>query len=318
MSVITELDNLLFSELSRCHAMFNELKAQINQLLNGPAKSSLHVRGPIEVIILYDDDSFDSSVVKNLVSEIKKDHNIDLVLIHSKEKYYQLKNLGARRSKGDIIVFLDGDIIPEENWLVKLLDTFQESKVSVATGQSYVDPYSLYAKAFALGWIFPLRSKENGVKVCQFFYANNLAFRKETFLDFSFPVIEGTSRGSCVELSKILLNNGIDIYRNNAARASHPPPNGLYHFVNRAMAQGRDAVFMNRYSNSPVILWTFRSFLGTCSRLLSILRNRKKVDLPITNVPVAFGIMAGYYFLYHVSQMLTLIAPAFMSKRFQL
>ena len=315
VSVVVELDNLFFSEISRAKDMFSQLKSQIGELL--AAETSPHFLGPVEVIVLFDPGMLDRATGGQLVSETLGDANIELALVDCKEEYFELKNAGAKHAKGDVVVFLDGDVIPEDGWLVNLLSTFNDKNANVVCGQSYVEPYSAYAKAFALGWIFPIREEDSKVKVCPSFFANNVAFRKETCAEFPFPALEGSARGSCALLSKTLHEKEISIYQNNAARVSHPPPNGLSHFVNRAIAHGRDEVFINRACKMSSV-WPLRSIRRTLSRLLSIVRNRRKVNLPVSNVPVALSVMTGYYFLYHASQIMTYAVPGFMTKHFKL
>jgi hypothetical protein len=85
---------------------------------------------------------------------------------------------------------------------------------------------------------FPLRQVRREISRVPLFYANNVAFRRRTFERFPFPHIVDTSRGSCLLLAERLRTAGIAIWRNSAARASHPPLSGLAHFVTRAVAQG--------------------------------------------------------------------------------
>jgi Glycosyl transferase family 2 len=65
-------------------------------------------------------------------------------------EYYELKTRAASLSKGDPVVFVDSDVIPEPEWLAELLACFDDPVVEVACGSTFIDPESLSGKAFAL------------------------------------------------------------------------------------------------------------------------------------------------------------------------
>ena len=74
--------------------------------------------------------------------------------------YYQLKNESVKRATGVILVFLDSDVIPEPDWLDQLLGAFTEPDVQIVGGNSYIEAASVYSRAFALWWFFPLRAPD--------------------------------------------------------------------------------------------------------------------------------------------------------------
>src|SRR5687767_6433883 len=49
-------------------------------------------------------------------------------------RYYELKNEAARQATGDIIVFLDSDIVIEPGWLAQLLAPLNDPDVQVSAG----------------------------------------------------------------------------------------------------------------------------------------------------------------------------------------
>ena len=132
-------------------------------------------------------------------------------------RYYELKNHGAAAAAGAIVVFLDSDAIPEPGWLEGILDPFADPAVKVVAGHAYIQPDSLYSKAFALWWFFPLRARPQPPTPVAHFFANNVAFRRATFLAHRFSPVEGTSRGACVELARVAAH-GRD------ARSGRRPP----------------------------------------------------------------------------------------------
>ena len=175
---------------------------------------------------------------------------------------------------------------------------------------------------FALGWFFPLKSKETGLKPASHFFANNVAFKKEIFLRFPFPEELQSTRGSCLRLAKILNDNRIGFYKSFSAQVSHPAPNGFRHFFLRGLAQGRDQMmpFILEYPRRAWILpQAFGRFFRNLSRsFVCICWQRKEVNLGLPAVPLAIFILWIYYTTFFFGEILTFVAPARMAKNFQI
>jgi len=93
--------------------------------------------------------------------------------------------------------FFGSDLIPESDWLVAFLSAFKASKGVGVLGNTFVDwsRRDLYSKSVALSWMFPLRDPTDELTAAQTFYANNVAFRRETFLSRQFPDVPGLTSG---------------------------------------------------------------------------------------------------------------------------
>jgi glycosyltransferase involved in cell wall biosynthesis len=236
-------------------------------------------------------------------------------------EYYEQKNFGADQSKSDLILFLDSDVVPEEGWLASLLETFQDPGVQVACGNTYIPPEGFYNKAFALFWFFPLRTKESGLRQTTDRYskANNIAFRREVFETFRYPSLP-TFRGQCAALRKTMGAYGIDTFLQQVARVSHPSPNGLRHFVKRAVCQGHDSVARYRLhekSHTASLRHSFKWYLGNLRRSLKrISRHYRKVKLGPAGAVGAFGLAVFYYTLGFMGASLAIFRPDFVRRRF--
>jgi hypothetical protein len=333
-TVIIEWENVQLAEMSRCQAMLRQLHKQARALrraalaAGGEAEPTFLQRftAPVEVLVLFDDDAVAEADVARIVHPIipPEDPHLELRLVAaSGNEYYDQKNHGARQATGDFIVFLDSDVIPEEGWLQALLGSFADPQVEVVCGNAYIDPYDTFAKAFALTWFFPLRSEDGPVYRTREFFANNLAFQREVLARFPFPAMpEGMTRGACVSLGTTLAENGVGVYRNPAARVSHPPPVGVQNFVNRALAEGRDDFLCGQLIHSaqdtalgPAFGRWRRRMTGAAQTLV---RERKRVNLSLAELPVAAGVAGAYYVLYTAGNLLTRANPEMMRKRFQL
>ena len=82
---------------------------------------------PNEIIVV-DDGSTDST--PTIAS------TYSLVNLHSQKNQgpAHARNVGARKAKGKIILFLDSDCVPEENWLEEMIKPFQDEKVAGVQG----------------------------------------------------------------------------------------------------------------------------------------------------------------------------------------
>lgn len=235
--------------------------------------------------------------------------------------YYQLKNLGADEAKGEIILFLDSDVLPDPNWLSELLECFAAPEIQVVCGASYLESRSLIEKTLALTWFFPLKPETDGMQPIDHFFANNLAFRRAVILENPFPDLSGTSRGSCIELAGSLRSKGIPIHQNLAARVCHPAPRSLLHVFRRAVAEGRDRLLVNRIQSSRkamlrnslrrTVVWSQRS-------IRSIFRNRHAVSLSVQLLPGAIGLAVSYQLAMLIGDLLTRAFPGMMSSHFRI
>src|SRR5688500_3373066 len=134
-----------------------------NSTASSPEQTFLSRFCEVEVMVFYNDKEIDESAVTKIIDDAINLDNLDIqlrVLPAPGQHYYQLKNFGTQHAKGDFIVFLDSDVIPEEDWLLHLLTSFANSEVQVVGSNVYIDPYNLYTKTFALGWFFPLRAED--------------------------------------------------------------------------------------------------------------------------------------------------------------
>ena len=196
--------------------------------------------------------------------------------------YYELKNLGIQQAAGDVIILLDSDVIPESDWLENLLASFDNPAVQVVGCNCYIKPTSVYAKSFALGWLFPLRAEGGPLRKARSFYANGVAFRGELIRRFPFPSIDGSCRGGGHLLASKLMRSGITIYRSQDARTVHPAPRPR-HFMRRSVAQGRDNLQQRRLRAHGLAVPFGDSFRDASRRagraLRRIRRKRERVNL---------------------------------------
>jgi hypothetical protein len=320
VSVVVEWENIQLAEAERSRKMLRQLVSNVETAVGDKL-----VAEPVELLVCFDADEIDGATLERELAGELGDGSGSLryrtVPVASGE-YYELKNAGAAEIQGEILVFLDSDVIPEPGWLRGLVRPFSDDSVGVVAGNSYLEPVGLYGKTFALAWFFPLRATDAHVRPAQKFFANNVAFRRPIFEQFPFPPLEDASRGSCWRLAHVLVENGIRIVKATDAQVEHPAPNGVRHFLARGLAQGRDRLLEEQVFGSR----RTSSLLGTAKRLerdlrrstSSIVENFRRVGLPAPAVPAALGISTSYYLLCTLGEVATMVSPRFMARHFRI
>jgi hypothetical protein len=313
LSIIIEWENALLAEASRAVEMLRQLDRQTRE--TGVSA---------EVLILYDREEVDESVIHGCLDAAEVSSGFrTMASVHAVEglSYYHLKNAGAERSVGELILFVDSDVIPEAGWLGRLLSHFDRDDVQVVGSTPYVDSSNVYEKTFALTWFFPLRSDDGPIAPADTFFANSVIFRREVFMAFPFPEPDGRARGHCVSLSRTLRDNGITIWRDPSARVSHPPPNGVKHFLVRGLYNGHDH-YLDVACRAPGRVGRVAGvghFVDQTARgLRRVLRYRSKVGMPLVGVPIALGITGLYGLMGAVGYAATAVRPQFVENNFDL
>jgi hypothetical protein len=303
ISIAVEWENVLLTTAGRGASMLRQLGEEL-----GAARRALGE--DFELLVVHADESCDRT---GIADQLGSESAIVRFVPAPGSGYYELKNIGIAHARGDVVVLVDSDVLPEPGWLVELLKPFADPNVHAVAGHSYVEPTSLWAKAFALGWFFPLRADAGGgIGVGESFFANNVAFRRETARAFPFPPVPGAARGACRVLAGQLRAHHVSVLVNPAALVSHPPPAGVRRAVARALVQGRDeallaAAYPTESNARPFSVESVRAVGG---RVREVVARRQLVGLSGRALPAALAIVLGYYALTAVGAASARIAPA--------
>lgn len=315
-SLVIEWENVLHTEQEIPQKMLHRIFEQISLI-------SDNLKLKPEVIIVYDP----SKVKKHQIEQIVEGQIagfstlIDLQIISAPScHYYQQKNVGAKHCSNGITIFFDSDCMPDDGWLIGILESFNRPDVSVVSGHTYMPLNTLMEKAFALFWYFPPETYREDV-FCEknFFFANNVAFLTNIFQVHNFAELPQL-RGHCVALANRLKHYNIKIFYQPNARASHPPPNGFMHFVNRGLQMGHDkarAIMRERQLDSGTLNTVGRSAEKTSlHKILSNIRQKYRYVNPnaFEILPV-FVIPLVYYTLGAIGLLVTLVKPDFLYNR---
>jgi hypothetical protein len=308
-----EWENALLCEESRPGTLLRALRRQSVEVAMS-AKAGLEKTSRaylFELLVVYDEAQFDGARLAGLLHGCAgaPDRVLHWRLLPTHDSgYYKNKNLGAREAAGEILLFIDSDVIPEEGWLKQVLCGLADPAIRVMVGNAYIEPAGLVGKVFALTWFFPLRANDGPLQRADSLFANNLAMRRDAQRQYPFPDLAGTSRGSCLILAKQLCTAGVPIYLNPRARVAHPAPHGLRHISKRALAQGRDRLYRERHFGTR---WSASS-LASCLRLArhcagsagKIASGFHRVGLNPLLIPAAIAVAWYYYCLYWTGEIM--------------
>ena len=315
-SISIEWENARFAALERTRRMMRQLRQELIALPQPPH--------PPQINFLYDRLTIDGDLVGRVIGEeFRPDQVPATVRIIPTDglRYYEQKNFGAARSSGEIVIFLDCDVVPESGWLAAMLSPFDDPAVDVVGGETYVELTGLCSKAFALFWFFGLRDDATDLRPATgvLFHTNNVAFRREIFSIHGFPDLS-THRVQHMVLGDTLQALGHGIFCQKRARAAHPYPETIGYFSARALHDGRDTVIVaglrgggNRIPWRSVY-WNYKS--GLTQSFRQIRRRRREVGLGRAGAVVAFSIAFAYLTLRTIGEAVTLARPNAISRLF--
>lgn len=162
----------------RAESLQDTLSGLKTQHLNGEAVS-------FEVLVV-DNNSKDKT--KEVVEKMAEDFGRPLrYLFESVQGAAHARNCGIRQANGEIIAFLDDDVIPDSDWLSALWDCFEEEDVDLVGGKIDLLWLSEKPEWLSRKLMKPLIQSQNGEKRFRFhlgeayLFGANFACRKTLF-----------------------------------------------------------------------------------------------------------------------------------------
>jgi hypothetical protein len=326
LSVIVEWANTRLNGELRAGLLLDALARQWQEIVAGDrpatlppaARRFLGALQPRAELVIVSGEARGFDVEEGLQKRLSRGFDLTLQVAQGLE-YYPLKNFGAGLASGDLLLFVDSDVLPEDGWLAHLLGSLADPAIHVVCGQTYVAPTDLVARAFALGWTYSLRDDSGKLVQPRRFYANNILFRTEVFRQTGFRPLGRRSRGASSLLRRDLERLGITIWENREARVDHPPPSSVRHMVVRALAHGRDHYMKD--SEERTLAGLGRSLAIAAHRLrrgfVRTFRERRRVGLRRRDVPAALAVILAYYAFFALGGALTHAHPRAMARRFR-
>lgn len=291
VSIVIEWENAGRIGSERAERMLRALHAQL-------AKRDRSLIGRAEIILAYHERCSDEEAVRAAVGAAAQteEWSADIHPLPAPcAGYYELKNFGAARAEGDIVILLDSDVVPQPGWLENLVSPFRDPRTEIVGGATWIDHRNLYSAAMALGWIFPLAPDDAAIVPALGFAANNVAFRAELRPTMRFPETDQYRRQTLCVIER-LRAEGRTLVQSRGAQVIHPPPDGLVRFLGRALWSGYDLSVHERRHG----FLAFRSACRDVARtgavaLHSVATRFRKVELGPLQAMGALFIVAAYH-----------------------
>lgn len=284
VSIVLEWDNSITGGAERARSVLAALSLQLTELDRD-----------VELVSVFDDQMLERVAVERALAD-RMPPGVPVTLVASAgSRYYEQKNLGASRAKGDIVLFVDSDTKPEPGWLAEMVRPFDDASVEAVAGAVYTEAEGLSGKAFALSWNFPLRPSDGVMEPTVHFSANTVAFRRLAFLEQPFPD-DLRFRGQCHTLALALAERGVTVWSNPNARVAHPRPSGFGYIIRRAICRGHDRLLTAQLDGTSTSFGRSLHVVGSdLKRSLHRVRaGRRRVGLAAWQVPAAVGLAWWY------------------------
>ena len=212
--------------------------------------------------------------------------------------YYELKNLGARRAKTEVSIFLDSDAAPQPGWLRGMLEPFNDNSIMAVGGITVLAHEDFFSRALALIWIFGLYEERKQTAARWGIYANNTAVRTSFFNQHPFPKLNAF-KYSCVFWLRGILAQGFRYVRVPDALTIHAPHPGFRFLLWRAWVTGLDRDFYVSQNRGPSRLTRAGRATGffltrTVRGWWRIITKGHLVGLPFWQVPGAMAVGFAY------------------------
>lgn len=217
---------------------------KLEKLLHSILRQTTRVN---EVIVVDDSDDFKT---KELITRLQSYFSsADIAISHFMSSKYEVKsisrarNLGAKKARGHIVIFLDDDVIIDENYVKEILKVFDKYPNALGVqgtvvNISYSHLENSIKKVFYYWHAETRRCRmlpsgkttfaysPNGIIPCEWLFGLNAAYKREVFQEFSFNErLLGYSLGEDKEFSyKIYKKYPGSLFLTPYARVYHYPP----------------------------------------------------------------------------------------------
>ncbi|MBU0995215.1 MAG: glycosyltransferase [Proteobacteria bacterium] len=141
--------------------------------------SVIHQTHSVDEIIIVD--SSDNLLTRELSEDYKTRTDISLKYIHTSPGLTKQRNIGIRMAHGDIVTFLDDDVILESNYFKEIINAFCSSTNIVAVGGNITNSSTLRGskKLFFTMFLLERENDEKGY-IQKSGFVNNLAYNTIT------------------------------------------------------------------------------------------------------------------------------------------
>jgi len=276
-------------------------------------------------IIVVDDGSTDKTI------EVASKFPIKIIKLKHKGPA-NARNVGAKRSKGSIILFTDADCVPDKNWIRNMVEPFKDSKIVGVSGTYKTLNSDKLIARFAGYEIEHRHQKMKKQRYVDFIGTFSAGYRRNIFLKFKgFDTRFKTSSGEDPEFSYRMAKAGFKMIFQKKAFVRHLHPDTIWKYLKQKYYRAfwrnfmywekhKDKILSDSYTGKMLFPQIFLS--GMLSLLISslIFFNYLKLS-SIWSVPLLILLIAILFnldfitFLYKKEKKIALLSPFILSIR---
>lgn len=203
-------------------------------------------------IIIVDDGSVDNTfdVIKNFIKGKKKFR----LMRQKNQGPAAARDNGAKKAKGNILLFTDSDCVPDKDWIRLMVAPFKDKEiVGVCGTYKTLNKESLIAK-FAGFEIDDRHERLQDQKFIDFIGTFSAGYRKDIFKKFGgFDTFFRTSSGEDPDLSFKIDEAGLKMVFQPKAFVYHRHPDSITRFLKNKFRNGYWRVFVYKRHKSKVL-----------------------------------------------------------------
>jgi glycosyltransferase involved in cell wall biosynthesis len=247
----------------------------------------------------------------------------DVVVLEIDEPtYFSMKTHGAGAAAGDIIAFLDSDCVPVDGWLERIAARI-EAGADVVAGKTRYPERARFARTFNFFNFGYIGSDSNGR--ANGFLPNNVAFRREVFLEHPFdPRIRRGGAGHL--LGNKLKTLGYVLVYEPGQRVVHNcyevgdellmRVKSGYDTVNLAEIDVDEAIEESRYLHRSTLSIAAIFLRRVAFDVRATLRNRRDLDITPVQIPYFLLISPLIRGLEMAAALITVLRPSYFKDKY--
>lgn len=212
-----------------------------SDLLASSLKSILNQEYKGYELVVVDDGSIDKT--KAFVKKLQRDYKNIRYFYQEHKGYSAARNLGLKKSKGDIILFTDDDCIVEKMWIKKILKRFKENPSVAAVGGS-ISPIENSKISWA-HYILNFSSwhPKNKTAYIKDIPTANIAYKKKMIEGMYFPKLPKNISYEDSLFNFELIKQGKKILFDPSIRVYHLAPDSIESFLKGQKKRGENFLY---------------------------------------------------------------------------
>ena len=151
--------------------------------------------------------------------------------------YYAAKRAGFEETSAECVVFADSDCWPVPCWLAELTRPIVEGQFEVSAGRTTYPDDLVGIAATTIDFLY---FDGRAAGTVRNFYANNVAFRRDTFAAYAYEPCPGVYRGHCQLLGIRLWEEDVPIHFAADAQTVHELADSARQLWRLRMYRGQD------------------------------------------------------------------------------